>query len=91
MRMLTHGRVYRAVMSWDKADKPTKFGKSERSFCGECSAMLWNHEEEWAHVRLQILLSIQPAGVDPPHSGSTPLHRQSTRPIPFRPFPKEPT
>lgn len=34
-------------MSFDANDTPTQMCNSQRSFCGECSSMLWNYDDEW--------------------------------------------
>ncbi|EAL19231.1 hypothetical protein CNBH3300 [Cryptococcus deneoformans B-3501A] len=44
-------RVYVAALDFDENDKPTKMGTSKRSFCTECSSMLWNYHDEWPDVR----------------------------------------
>jgi hypothetical protein len=43
-------RVYVAALSYDDADKPTKMGTSKRSFCTNCSSMLWNYHDEYPDV-----------------------------------------
>jgi hypothetical protein len=43
-------REYIAVLEFDENDQPKKRANSKRSFCGECSSMLWLHDEEWANV-----------------------------------------
>ncbi|WWD19529.1 hypothetical protein CI109_103990 [Kwoniella shandongensis] len=40
-------KVYIAALAYDKDDKPTEEGTSKRSFCTECSSMLWNYHDEW--------------------------------------------
>ncbi|CAD6573945.1 MAG: hypothetical protein TREMPRED_000969 [Tremellales sp. Tagirdzhanova-0007] len=40
-------KVYIAPLSFDKNDKPNKMGTSKRSFCTECSSMLWNYHDEY--------------------------------------------
>ncbi|WVO12514.1 hypothetical protein L204_100114 [Cryptococcus depauperatus] len=40
-------KVYIAPLEFDENDKPTKMGTSKRSFCTECSSMLWNYHDEW--------------------------------------------
>lgn len=45
--MLT-SREYIAVLEFDADDNPTKRVKSKRSFCGDCSSMLWLHDDQWA-------------------------------------------
>lgn len=45
-------RVYVAPVAFDKNDKPSEEGTSKRSFCSECSSMLWNYHDEWPDVRL---------------------------------------
>ncbi|KIR29288.1 hypothetical protein I307_05953 [Cryptococcus deuterogattii 99/473] len=40
-------KVYVAAVEFDENDKPTKMGNSKRSFCTECSSMLWNYHDEW--------------------------------------------
>lgn len=47
-------RVYVAAVEFDENDKPTKMGNSKRSFCTECSSMLWNYHDEWPDVRLSL-------------------------------------
>lgn len=44
-------RVYVAALEFDENDKPTKMGTSKRSFCTECSSMLWNYHDEFPDVR----------------------------------------
>ncbi|OWZ41110.1 hypothetical protein C343_05067 [Cryptococcus neoformans C23] len=40
-------KVYVAALEFDENDKPTKMGTSKRSFCTECSSMLWNYHDEF--------------------------------------------
>jgi hypothetical protein len=40
-------RVYIAALEFDKDDKPSKEGTSKRSFCSNCSSMLWNYHDEY--------------------------------------------
>ncbi|KAL7418366.1 hypothetical protein Q5752_006824 [Cryptotrichosporon argae] len=40
-------KVYIAPVEFDHDDKPKKMGNSKRSFCTECSSMLWNYHDEW--------------------------------------------
>ncbi len=41
-----------------KADgSPNTIASSKRSFCGECSSMLWLHDDEWAKVLFGPLFS----------------------------------
>jgi len=49
-RARADGREYIAPMEFDANDKPTKMAGGKRSFCGDCSSMLWNYDEEWAKV-----------------------------------------
>jgi hypothetical protein len=44
-------RVYIAPLTFDKDDKPAEMGTSKRSFCTECSSMLWNYHDEYPQVR----------------------------------------
>jgi hypothetical protein len=46
-------RVYIAAVEFDQDDKPAKMGTSKRSFCTECSAMLWNYHDEYPDVSLR--------------------------------------
>ncbi|ODN81616.1 hypothetical protein L202_02023 [Cryptococcus amylolentus CBS 6039] len=40
-------KVYIAPVKLDENDKPVEMGNSKRSFCTECSSMLWNYHDEW--------------------------------------------
>ncbi|ORY26707.1 DUF636 domain protein [Naematelia encephala] len=40
-------KVYIAAVSFNDDDTPKKIGNSKRSFCTECSSMLWNYHDEW--------------------------------------------
>ncbi|GFZ48594.1 hypothetical protein JCM24511_06342, partial [Saitozyma sp. JCM 24511] len=40
-------KVYIAAVEFDKHDKVKKAGNSKRSFCTECSSMLWNYHDEY--------------------------------------------
>ncbi|WVF73119.1 hypothetical protein IAT40_007938 [Kwoniella sp. CBS 6097] len=40
-------KEYTAVKSFDDDDKPKEMCNSKRSFCGECSSMLWLYDDEW--------------------------------------------
>ncbi|KAK1922019.1 Mss4-like protein [Papiliotrema laurentii] len=40
-------KVYQGALEFDANDKPTKPGNSKRSFCSNCSSMLWNYHDEW--------------------------------------------
>ena len=46
----SRNRVYIAPLTFDKDDKPAEMGTSKRSFCTECSAMLWNYHDEYPQV-----------------------------------------
>lgn len=48
--LLTPRRVYIAPLKFDKDDKPSEMGTSKRSFCTECSTMLWNYHDEYPQV-----------------------------------------
>ena len=48
--VMAHSREYRAPMEFDANDKPLKLAGGVRSFCEDCSSMLWNYDEEWAKV-----------------------------------------
>ena len=37
-------------MKFDKDDNCTEQSESKRSFCSECSSMLWNYHDEWPHA-----------------------------------------
>lgn len=43
-------RVYVAAVEFDKNDKVKKAGNCKRSFCTECSSMLWNYHDEYPDV-----------------------------------------
>ncbi|EIW72257.1 hypothetical protein TREMEDRAFT_20116, partial [Tremella mesenterica DSM 1558] len=43
-------RVYKACMEFDKDDNCIESSTSKRSFCEECSSMLWNYHDDWPHV-----------------------------------------
>ena len=79
-------RVYNAVLKFDKNDKPTKTGTSERSFCTECSSMLWNYHPEYPDVLSFHIYSDQLLIMC---SGSIPLHRPLTSRIPCQAYRKE--
>ncbi|WVQ84929.1 hypothetical protein IAT38_007092 [Cryptococcus sp. DSM 104549] len=40
-------KVYIAPLTFDEDDNPKDIGTSKRSFCTECSSMLWNYHDEW--------------------------------------------
>merc|ERR1711941_239382 len=42
-------KEYQAVLGFNKDGTPAKRSNGTRSFCSECSSMLWNYDEEWAH------------------------------------------
>ncbi|KAJ9109822.1 hypothetical protein QFC20_003238 [Naganishia adeliensis] len=42
-------KEYRAVLEFNKDGTPKTRSGGTRSFCSECSSMLWNYDEEWAH------------------------------------------
>ncbi len=44
-------RHYNAVMTRRSDGSPAKIARSKRFFCGECSSMLWLHDDEWKQVR----------------------------------------
>lgn len=49
-------RVYIAPVKFHPDDSVAETGTSKRSFCTECSAMLWNYHDEWPQVRLPHLV-----------------------------------
>ena len=57
-------REYIAPMEFDENDKPTKMAGGKRSFCGDCSSMLWNYDEEWKQV-CSTVMSPQDDAADP--------------------------
>ena len=42
--------MYIAAVKFDQNDEPSEMGTSKRSFCTECSSMLWNYHDEWPQV-----------------------------------------
>lgn len=48
-------------MEFNADDTPKKRCNGIRSFCGDCSAMLWNYDEEWANVSGNDHLSFRPS------------------------------
>ncbi|RXK37785.1 hypothetical protein M231_04941 [Tremella mesenterica] len=42
-------KVYKACMEFDKDDNCIESSTSKRSFCEECSSMLWNYHDDWPH------------------------------------------
>lgn len=82
--------MYIAPLSFDKDDKPDKMGTSKRSFCTECSSMLWNYHDEFPDVRPSNLFLTPPShppfhGADEGwYSGSTLSHLPLTSRIPSR-------
>ncbi len=47
---LCDARIYIAPLTYDHDDKPLKMGTSKRTFCTECSSMLWNYHDEYPDV-----------------------------------------
>lgn len=48
-------------MEFDKHDKVKKAGNSKRSFCTECSSMLWNYHDEYPDVSRRTGLDSEPS------------------------------
>jgi hypothetical protein len=42
--------MYIAATKFDADDNVAEMGTSKRSFCTECSSMLWNYHDEWPEV-----------------------------------------
>ncbi|RSH81163.1 uncharacterized protein EHS24_008600 [Apiotrichum porosum] len=63
-------KEYTPAMAFDKNDHPTRKTTSIRTFCGDCSAMLWNWHPEWPDWIYPLASSIDsdlptfPKGVD---------------------------
>lgn len=51
-------RVYIAPLTFDSDDKPAEMGTSKRSFCTECSSMLWNFHDEWPEVSSLLICGV---------------------------------
>lgn len=43
-------REYSAPLAFDAQDRVTKRCNSVRTFCTDCSSMLWNWDSEWPDV-----------------------------------------
>lgn len=78
--------MYIAPLSFDKDDKPDKMGTSKRSFCTECSSMLWNYHDEFPDVRPSNLFLILPTSFSRrlPIHPFTALMRVGIVDLPFR-------
>lgn len=83
-------RVYIAPVKFDKEDNPSEMGTSKRSFCTECSAMLWNYHDEYPKVSQAATRVLRVHLKSNTPSGSTPSPRPSTSQT-FRLYPKAPT
>jgi hypothetical protein len=58
-------RVYVAAVEFDKDDKVQKAGNCKRSFCSECSSMLWNYHDEYPDVSQRTGHDSEPSNPNP--------------------------
>ncbi|KAK4683817.1 hypothetical protein P7C73_g6402, partial [Tremellales sp. Uapishka_1] len=66
-------KVYVAPMSFDENDQVKEEGKCKRSFCTECSSMLWNYHDEYPDWIYPFASSIDQPNPLPPIPASASL------------------